>query len=436
MTTYNVQFTALDANTNLPIEGAELFINGRAWDLTSDSSGRIPVSSFLVLHNTYSFSVKAKNYDIFTKTVTIVLATNNITVSMQKSASSPTVSFTLNVSPDTENGQPLDSYSITFDNAGNPVSLNYVAGGIQFLQLTPGTQNVTGSPPGFDPINISFNVGPDPTKGQVLRGTINLKNSNDAGLATQEETQATQDPDVNALVPDLTPEDVPEFIAPNTGQGTYFTMTQARMYIGTMFIDELSGLQFVLQDNKIPIYGYASRYYDAIAQGKSLVQGQFAINFISEGYLYTVLKEYANTVDTGDSQIDKVAQQQQARLNTLVNGLQNPDPTWTPAQIANIKQEIQNLASTLGIDALIAAKAGMAGNNNVEFSNALQLPGGDYPNAVYKTIPFDIVLQYTGAGRTVIRRLENVRLISNESIMDHSGTPILDSYGFIARRVR
>ena len=47
-------------------------------------------------------------------------------------------------------------------------------------------------------------------------------------------------------------------------------------------IDELDSVQFVLQDNKIPVYSYMGRYFAAIGQGRSLVQGQIAINFISE----------------------------------------------------------------------------------------------------------------------------------------------------------
>jgi hypothetical protein len=55
----------------------------------------------------------------------------------------------------------------------------------------------------------------------------------------------------------------------------------ARMYIGNVFVDELDSVQFVLQDNKIPVYPYLGRYFAAIGQGRSLVQGQIAINFIS-----------------------------------------------------------------------------------------------------------------------------------------------------------
>jgi hypothetical protein len=262
----------------------------------------------------------------------------------------------------------------------------------------------------------------------------------DAGKAAKQQTLPTVDPNTTSMLPPITPEEPPEFIAPNTGQGTYFTMTQARMYIGTLFIDELNALQFALQDNKIPIFGYASRFYDTVAQGRSLVQGQFTINFISEGYLFSVLKEYTTVIDTdSDPTASTTIQQQQARLLTLTNKLSNPngaDPSWTPDQIAAAKKEINTLAAALGPDALALAQGGISANTRKQIDSILGLPGGDYPNAVYQDVGFDIVIQYSGAGRVITRRLEDCHLISNESIMDHSGTPILDSYGFISRRLR
>jgi hypothetical protein len=271
----------------------------------------------------------------------------------------------------------------------------------------------------------------------TLSQTINLVASTDAGIATKQQIATIPDPDTSTILPTLTPENIPEFVAPNTGQGTYFTMTQARMYIGTMFIDELNGLQFALQDNKIPVFGYASRYYDSISQGKSLVQGQFTINFISEGYLVTVLKEYIAKINTPD--VSTIVQQQQARLLTLTNQLSNPngsDPGWTPSMIQSAKNEISKLAASLGPAALANANGGISANVRLQNDSILGLPGGDYPNAVYQDTSFDIVINYSGAGRVITRRLEDCHLISNESIMDHSGTPILDSYGFIARRLR
>jgi len=69
----------------------------------------------------------------------------------------------------------------------------------------------------------------------------------------------------------------------------YFASSQVNLYIGDVVIDECCELQVVLNQNKRPIYGYASQLFDATAQGTVLVQGSFQINFKESGYLYTVL---------------------------------------------------------------------------------------------------------------------------------------------------
>lgn len=417
--------TVRAASDSHALSGATVFINGAIAGITGPS-GTLSLTT-LNLNTTYSLSSKASGF--VTNTIPI-LGGANASIFLQTAVSPSTVTFNLIVLPESD----AQGSVITFDNAGNAQAVVYTVGGIQVPGLTTGPQNLSGTVGTYAPISTTFQVGTGP--GQVLQGTITLINTTDTGLSNQRQTTQATDPDTSTLLPAISTQNVPEFIAPNTGQGTYFTMTQARMYIGTMFIDELNGFQFTLQDNKIPIYGYASRFYDAVAQGKSLVQGQFTINFISEGYMYVLLQEYIQKVNTSADAVNKVSQQQNSRLLTLTNALQNPDPSWTPTMIANAKREIQNLAAQLGPAAVNAAKAGIGSSNAKQLSNVLGLAGGDYPNAVYQDIPFDIVLQYTGAGRTVTRRIEDVRLISNESIMDHSGTPILDSYGFIARRAR
>ncbi len=44
-----------------------------------------------------------------------------------------------------------------------------------------------------------------------------------------------------------------------------------------------------LQANLIPKFGYCSQKFDDVAYGKSLVQGQLAINYVSPGYLIAAL---------------------------------------------------------------------------------------------------------------------------------------------------
>lgn len=416
--------TVLDAVTHNPISGATIFVNSVGQQGVTNPAGQYIVSSAA----NYNLSIKASNYSPYPDTG--VPAGTSFTAFLQPLAAPNLVSLNLNILPEaTANGN-----AITFTGGITPVQVNYTFGGLA-IQLNSGPQTITGSIKGFVPINDSVDTS------QTTAKIIQLVAIEDTSLKqplTQPVAVVTSS---DQLLPVLSKQSLPEFIPPNSGQGTYFTMTQARMYIGDIFIDELNFCQFVLQNNKIPIYGYASRDFDDIAQGKSLVQGQFGINFISEGYLYTTLLEYDKLSGSGNvvDATTKVQQQNQVVLLDLVNKLQNPDPAWTHIMLANASSQVRTIVAGLGSQGPAALQAARAGINTAvkqQQNSILGLPGGDYVNATYNDVEFDIVLQYTGAGRTITRRLERCHLISNESIMDHSGTPIIDSYGFIARRLR
>ena len=213
-----------------------------------------------------------------------------------------------------------------------------------------------------------------------------------------------------------------EYLDPQSGFGRYFTATQARMYIGNLFIEELAGVQFVLQSNKVPIYGYASEMFDAVGDGKSLVQGQLMINFISEGYLYTVLEEHkaftGNSTTTPAQQLFQSLLDQQKALQAT----SNPSAA-TLSQIASIKSQRQQMMAADPTLASVSKRTTLA-NSTTAVSKK---------NGVYRKVPFDIVLELEGGGRTVTRRISNAVLTSNEQIYGDSDSPLIDSYGFIAR---
>lgn len=75
----------------------------------------------------------------------------------------------------------------------------------------------------------------------------------------------------------------------------YFSAADVKLYFGDIWVDEITTMSFQLQEEVLPIYGYNSFTYDAIARGKRIVQGQFAINFTSVGYLQQIL-DNANAI--------------------------------------------------------------------------------------------------------------------------------------------
>jgi hypothetical protein len=75
----------------------------------------------------------------------------------------------------------------------------------------------------------------------------------------------------------------------------YYSQCDAEIYFGDIFIDELVELSFRAQQNTQPLTGYNSYMFDEIAQGARIVQGQFAVNFTSPGYLNKILASLQST---------------------------------------------------------------------------------------------------------------------------------------------
>jgi hypothetical protein len=218
-----------------------------------------------------------------------------------------------------------------------------------------------------------------------------------------------------------------EYIYPNDAFNKYYTATQARIYVGNLFIDELDTLQYVLQENTVPVFGYASRYADAYGTGRSLVQGQLVLNFVTEGYLYTVLQEYAkmHASTTSPAQPD---QETQTLLANRELYLQAPK---TPRNLDLLDQINRKLDDIYGTSSPAAVKAA---KRFFQMKRALPLQG--YDNAVYQPVLFDLELQLGEGQEKKVRRLEKVKLISNEQVYDQSGQVLRDVYGFMARRLR
>lgn len=82
----------------------------------------------------------------------------------------------------------------------------------------------------------------------------------------------------------------------------YFSGARVQIYFGDTFIEEITSLEYTLNENITPIYGFASTTFDKMARGTRIVQGSFTINFTESGYLQTILDRLSNkmTAVTGN----------------------------------------------------------------------------------------------------------------------------------------
>lgn len=229
------------------------------------------------------------------------------------------------------------------------------------------------------------------------------------------------------------------FTYPTGEVGKYFTLAQVRLYIGTLFIDELESASIMLQSNKVPIYGYASTYFDAVGRGRSLVNGTLTLNYISEGYLYTVLNEYAKANSTtslsnaAQSFLNSVnTQTALASVNTTKSG-----STLGDGNSVNTITAIPGANQTSQYNTLLAQQrmvAASAGPQIFQELTSYITPSLDGTNAVDMDVAFDMVFEANGAGRTTTRTVQKVILTGNQTIYSDDGRPVSDQYSFIARR--
>lgn len=70
----------------------------------------------------------------------------------------------------------------------------------------------------------------------------------------------------------------------------YFCGANVCLEIEGQPILETAGLNVRIAESKIPIYGYSSRFFDAVARGQVLVQGSIVINYVDHDYLYHAIR--------------------------------------------------------------------------------------------------------------------------------------------------
>lgn len=69
----------------------------------------------------------------------------------------------------------------------------------------------------------------------------------------------------------------------------YFTGADIKIYFGDTLIEDITTLQFVVQETVQPLYGYASYTHEEVARGRRRVEGVFGIVFKEAGLLSSIL---------------------------------------------------------------------------------------------------------------------------------------------------
>lgn len=448
-----ITLNVTNASDNTPITGALVFIDGsrnfdpNQFSVVTDASGNATFQVPTNLGNRV-MQVTAIGFQSSTQVInTVSLLAQSIHISLNRNVTqSALVSFQFVPAVAGITWQLIQG--ITTVTTG----VSDIDGSSQTGIIIPfGAYTVSASLPSYALLTESITVN-----GQIAPYTFTLIGLVDPTLTQLGNTNGSSLALTNApesVVSQVTTEPpvANEYIYPNTDFDKYFTITGARIYIGNLFIDEVSSVQYAVQDNAIPVYGYASRFVDAYGQGRSLVQGQLTLNFVTEGYLYTVLQEYKKYLSStqgkgfpiGSPQVDTVAQVLglMATRDSIIQQMNHNPNIFDSAAFNNVNPEVQADKLQASIKALMN---GMSSDQIESLSNLRQRQLTTFSdvigfnNPVYQDVLFDLRVELGNAATGVqrIRYIEKCKLISNEQVIAPDGQTLLDSYGFIGRRLR
>lgn len=229
-------------------------------------------------------------------------------------------------------------------------------------------------------------------------------------------------------------------MAPGQQQYDYdhYSGSNASLYIGDILIDEITSIQYRLEQQKRPIYGYASHHWDFVAKGTTIVTGNFTINFKEAGYLHIVLEHLAkNSIsgspipsspdyDAGQTTTDPISR---ANIETLIQKGVTPETYKALSDLSKLPDaQFEDMAEKFE-DAIWGKEGSSAARD--PFAEALNRP--DLMDN------FDIFLTFgnldDAASNHTARRIRQVELVGQSQLVEVSGEPIQEAYTFIARDV-
>lgn len=70
----------------------------------------------------------------------------------------------------------------------------------------------------------------------------------------------------------------------------YYSVIDAEVYFGNEYVEDVHDIDWAIQQQVMPLFGYNSYTYDEVARGNRIIVGSFTINFTSPNYLFSLLE--------------------------------------------------------------------------------------------------------------------------------------------------
>lgn len=212
----------------------------------------------------------------------------------------------------------------------------------------------------------------------------------------------------------------------------YFSGSQASIFIGDVWVDEIIDWQCSLGANAVPIYGYGDTWFSHAAQGRVIVQGSFTINFKEPNYLFAVLARYQRYLDVNKKGIEGfgVATAKRGAQEAEDSGRDRNPYASDPYSL----QEITYIDKRQALDNFFAnGEAGNAASKLFKSSRVSNLDPrlvNDFAHPLFDIkIGYGTVLDQNTIGEQIV----GIKLIGKGKTIMANGEPLKESYSFFAK---
>lgn len=230
----------------------------------------------------------------------------------------------------------------------------------------------------------------------------------------------------------------------------FYSGSQITIWFGNICLDDVVSIQWNRTQDKKPLYGYASRQFDAVANGIVTVSGSFLVNFRQVGYISMLMNQIKSLYDSS-----KTNQNWDVIKNVIGQHLkQGTFGPKTAEEIKALGDSDTFLAAASAYEDIIwgggipgdtlptvspddSVKPYLAGVSQIAGASDL-MQSETIPNG------FNILITYGNTSgnqsrtigdylKSTVKSIVGVHLVGESQAIQVGGQPVMEQYDFIAR---
>lgn len=224
----------------------------------------------------------------------------------------------------------------------------------------------------------------------------------------------------------------------------YYSGSQVAIWMGNIWLDDISMIEFTLNQKKMPFYGYKSQLYDQVAMGTQIIEGVFTVAYTHTNWLNMARSKYEEFTNPQSNKDQSGLNEND--INTLINqskagniDFQTLKPTTPLVGIGTPESNSLTKLRESSFDNTTQELINFFWGNTSTAGNSYKVKSPDNLAAFDITITFGNYPKDRPSANDEFLSSHTIKVLSNVEITGYSmqvaitGEPIQEAYTFIAR---